>query len=156
MNNLKVKEIVIETIKGTKKLLFAPIPYADEGCFCCDKYCPIGIKKCCLLPNPLDLDNEDSSFQNFCASLGEGDWEYGRNSELRYYVPVEGTIESNFHDLDDRYRKYIEENGYVNIKTVIRKCCQDCSMLTDDFRNCNATNELCLLGDLLKNINFKK
>ena len=108
----KLRRVKVETENGTRYLQFRPVVKMPEGRkMACDTVCPYGGKLCSKLRDPSCPDDEESSFMDFCANLGDDD--DAKNKDLQTYIPEAGTIEENLYDFQNVYEVLIKNNGYV-------------------------------------------
>jgi len=149
MSNTKVKNVKVETSKGTRQLTFVPALGNDEpDKLICDSTCPYGPEICRLLKDPTHPDDPDFSFMDFCGNLGA---EEGSDKDLGAYVPMEGTLEANLCDFPEIYQVLNAKNPMVRLDKVINCVCADtCDMYCEDHSMCRPDNSACFLIELLK------
>jgi hypothetical protein len=150
----KLRRVKVETENGTRYLQFRPVVKMPEGRkMACDTVCPYGGKLCSKLRDPSCSDDEESSFMDFCANLGDDD--DAKNKDLQTYIPEAGTIEENLYDFQNVYEVLIKNNGYVRVTDVIDSVCSDtCPLYNKEHSKCSPKNNTCLLQDLLANANY--
>lgn len=158
----KLKHVIIDTPKGKRSLTFAPITL-DENTksnivgVACDKICPYGIKVCECLKDPMNPDDENRNFIDFCSNVGQffvKDDDKDDTDTLENltenYMPAEGTLEENLYDIDNFFEKAIKEKNLVKIGDVIDSVCPDaCIFYNKEHSACTSTNEICMLHNLL-------
>jgi len=158
---LKLLKVKVNTPKGERTLLFREIPKVEEYSCMCDSVCPYkGL--CDYICDPRDPENKESTFLDFCSSLGEeiedsnregreGEAEAGKERKLLDSVPVEGTIEKNLSDFPDVVQNIISKNPVVRVKDIITNVCSEwCDMYTEDCSNCKQGTEGCFLKNIIK------
>lgn len=152
---LKVVNIKFETAEnGTVVLQFKKAGECENpNQLICDYACPYGQQLTSILADPLNPNDPESCFCDFCSSLGEKRNVTGHSDPDKWsgLVPVEGTLESNLPDFKDYYEKLNRKNPLVRLDAVIDTVCDGvCEFYCKDHSKCTVSNMDCFLMDLLE------
>lgn len=149
----KYKTVEVKTQKGTFRLQFKPgerfYNKQDSGeVSICDIDCPY-CKICGILPDPEYMDKPEMRFCDFCTRIGDH-VETQEEKEIRFYHPVEGTIENELGEFFPEILEIVvEKNPLFRLDTIIDRVCPGmCSEYNPQHSNCGKRNALCILTDL--------
>lgn len=151
----KIKSVEVKTPKGTFRLQFRPgerffNQTDDSEVSLCDLDCPYG-KICAILPNPKYPDKPELRFCDFCGELGDIA-ETQEDKEIKYYCPMEGTIENELGEVFPEILEIIKEkNPIFRLDTIIDRICPGmCGDYCKEHTFCGKKNALCILTDLFE------
>ena len=147
----KLKTVKVQTPKGTVELQFRPgerflNQSQDETISICDLDCPYA-KICGHLPDPEYPD--ELKFNDLCTRIGDVA-ETQEDMDIKYYHPVEGTIENELGEIFPEILEVIKEkNPLFRLDTIIDRICPGmCEDYNREHTNCGKKNILCILTDL--------
>lgn len=139
----KLKTVKLDVNGKTRKLVFKKINDPEGGKETCSSVCSY-YKTCRFMKDPRNLNDPLGSFTDFC-----GDAVDEKGEDLDTWIPVPGTIEENLGDVNDVFQNIIEKSPCVTINRVIEVSCKDfCDKYTEDHKNCNCNNSLCIIKKL--------
>lgn len=154
----KQKRVKIETEDGTKYITYRPVESIPEKNTICNVYCRYS-KICGRIPDPRNMDDEDSSYLEFCNSLGdnlgveEDEKTNNKGTEcLSAMIPIEGSLEELYKDRKDILQIIIGKDPIYKLSDIIDNCCPGiCEFYSADHSDCSIDNGMCILRGLLLN-----
>jgi hypothetical protein len=152
---MKLKKVIIETELGHRTLLMKPISSNSLSLTIsmCESFCPyFGI--CRSLPDPRDLEDENSNFLNCCIDCIPTDPEPGEDGLNYYYVPAENSIEQALgKEFPSIVAALSKGNPIFHLNDIIDNVCNGwCDKYKADHSGCNPSNPMCLFRKLVKTI----
>lgn len=155
-SNTKKVRVKIVTPVGIRYLTFIPKPINESSInesLC--NICSYGTSICDNLSCPIDPNDENIRFSDFCTGLGSGEILKSDGTEetmdLSNYYPEEGTIEKELGDIIDINGCSIKFGRQVKITEVIDCICPGgCDLYNKEHSQCTSSNHICILRDLLK------
>jgi hypothetical protein len=141
----KFKRLEVVGDDGKKRFFkFQPmLKELSEDQLVCD-YCSYS-EICDKIKNPRTLNDQDSTFEDFCSEIGELE-----NPENLNLYPVPGSLEEGFKEDFDIFQELIKKNPTVRVNDLVESVCSSgwCDDYSEDHCNCKASNKSCLLNDL--------
>jgi hypothetical protein len=149
----KKVRVKVTTPKGDKYLTYDwySVKQMEETHDSLCNFCPYSSSICDNLADPRNPDDPNSSFTDFCTELDTIDLENGKQVNLSYYHPEEGTIEKELDGVIDISQCTIQRGRRVKLEDVIDCVCPDCcDMYKKDHSGCTQDINTCILKELFK------